>query len=355
MTNEEKKKREEYLDIAKGLLILLVMLLHLLDNSCGLKYILLATTMPAFFSLSGATLSLSKVITKKNVNFISLKVKSLMIPYFFFGSIYFAICIYRYYPSFPKKILFSFLVTKGINVTWFLSTLFWAIIFVYMILRNNKKIICFSFFISYFIVVIFNQTLLLEKSVLLEIITVLIIRIIAIIPFIVIGFFLQEKIERVKELGIRKSILGLLIISLLIIICSKWNGRVDINNAFFGNYVILFYVEGILATVEIFILGILVEKYANIYISRFFKYCGINSLLIMCTHEFLGPRYLSQVIGNYFPVVKTLFSWIILIILELVIVSFFSKGYNIIVFNLGKRMDNLFLAFSKKKGKTWLH
>ena len=79
-------KRIEYIDIAKGLLILLVVIGHVQQNEpfTLLKQFIYTFHMPAFFIISGILFDKSRTANKKFFPYVKKKIYTLIIPYFFF-------------------------------------------------------------------------------------------------------------------------------------------------------------------------------------------------------------------------------------------------------------------------------
>ena len=158
MDNINKKKRIVYLDIAKGIGMILVLLGHLQNDTVFSysPYILSLCSwifsfhMALFFIISGMLMAVKgenasdiKVFTKK-------RFKSIMVPYFWFSLIYVFIVLYSLLIDkvVPLKTLFIQLWyvfgMYGMNVLWFLPALFAGeILFVFLTQRfkNHKSII----------------------------------------------------------------------------------------------------------------------------------------------------------------------------------------------------------------------
>ena len=94
------KRRIEYIDITKGIAILVVCVGHILQNCQTDRYIY-SFHMPLFFLLSGITFKV-----RLNENFITFfwrKFRSLMIPYYCFGFV--AICVYYVMGCYAERTL----------------------------------------------------------------------------------------------------------------------------------------------------------------------------------------------------------------------------------------------------------
>lgn len=122
------QKRLHYLDIAKGIGIILVVTGHSGMGSEGLLSWLSSFHMPLFFVISGMLLFHRKEESLPLMESIRKKAKSILIPYSFFSLIYLVIDLYyiaikHQELSLPDAALQT-ISFYGISVLWFLPTLF---------------------------------------------------------------------------------------------------------------------------------------------------------------------------------------------------------------------------------------
>lgn len=155
------KKRITWVDTAKGIGILLVVLDHILTSyvrrsGCNnllsalpIK-IVLGFFMPLFFFLSG--IFIGSVLKKDFFTVFKTKFKRLMIPYFFWGII--SVAFYEIYSKNLSIIRFLELPFRPIFVLWFVYSLF-IIILVFYLLQKAFKIPT-VFIISIFMFVLGN-------------------------------------------------------------------------------------------------------------------------------------------------------------------------------------------------------
>ena len=150
--NMNRSSRIEYIDAVKGIAIVLVVIGHMLRgfSSSGIylnekifKYIdytIYSFHMPLFFIVSGMLYTYkNKIYDKKDyINFIKLKSKNILVPYFIFSWIQILIKIIMS-GSVNKEVKISSLYTivyKPVEQFWFLYTLF--IIFMIVGLLDYK-------------------------------------------------------------------------------------------------------------------------------------------------------------------------------------------------------------------------
>ena len=263
----ENKRRLDYLDLAKGIGILLVTIGHVYGYDANIfENWMFSFHMPLFFIVSGCLIKLKNENISKNT--IIKRFKSLMIPYICFSAIFLIENMFLYNFNIPiiKSYIIQVVFLGGIQALWFLPCLFVAEILFLLLnqikikgLKITSLILCFI--ISYYISTVnYNYTMKFSSRVLIA------------TGFIWIGYQLFEFINN-KEI----PMLNIAIILIINIILFKINGRVDIYNIVFNNLII-------------FILNATITSYGLIMMSKkincnFIKYCGINSLIIMCTHQ----------------------------------------------------------------------
>lgn len=141
-----KKEKLYYLDIARGIAICFVVLGHTDGGDNPLNIWISTFLLPLFFVISGVLLRYRDAWKTEKISVLLLKrAKGLLIPYFGYS----AICIAYY---FFMRIVFregrfldildmitSTIALRGYSTLWFLPTLFFAEIFVILVIRYLKK------------------------------------------------------------------------------------------------------------------------------------------------------------------------------------------------------------------------
>ena len=137
------KKRIGYIDMAKGLAIILVIVGHSSFVPHIAKMILYIFHIPLFFFLSGFTLNVRKYETFSG--YFLNKLKGLVVPFFLLNSFVFLFQLFVMYPDqvlsfnilhFIKQLLLSDRLHIYFQL-WFLNVLFLAHIFSYFILKRR--------------------------------------------------------------------------------------------------------------------------------------------------------------------------------------------------------------------------
>lgn len=286
----EKSNRLDYLDIAKGIGIILVVLAHvyafnpeILVSRGKLVTWIYSFHMPLFFIISGMLIRYKNKIDLKKTIF--SRVKGILVPYLFFSLV--SIFIFALLADFEKGVIKElFRVTIlgiGIETLWFLPALFFSdIIFTVMkkIVKNDYVIgviIGILFFVSSFVTA--------ENRMLLRFFA----RGLVALTFIYIGYMLFDIVQK-RNID-NKFLIGILIVQ---IITSHLNGFVDLNNLVFNNK-ILYLFNSVLGSY------VLIEVCKKIK-SKSLIYLGKNSLIIMWLHLdliFLFREYIGMNIYQY--------------------------------------------------------
>ncbi len=143
------EERIRWVDMAKGYGILLVILGHLETHL--IKYEIFTFHMPLFFFLAGYVFAPDKYTLK---DFIRNKARTLLVPYFFMGSII-CVCMWLFHGYFTLRDLFDcflkLLVQRRFETLWFLTCLFFTQLLYWALHRlcgrNRKYILAVSLFL----------------------------------------------------------------------------------------------------------------------------------------------------------------------------------------------------------------
>lgn len=270
-------KRIDYIDTAKGYLMLAVILGHVLivlnpDYSklyfTSVQAFIYVFHMPAFFVIHGILFDIEKWSKKPLKEFLIKRLQTLIIPYVFFeviGTFWRAI----FYKQPLWTGIYNLITIRcNIGADWFLPAMFLgSLLFMIYVKHPNKIYAVFSTVICFLLPMIVSghQLLIVAGRALLA------------YGFIMIGsllksLFLSEKIKRLSYIGA-----SLFITALSAIIGLKW-GSNDFYTCSVTNPLI-FAIGGISGTV--LILGI--SQIANIRIVT--NYIGKYTLSIMGTHQ----------------------------------------------------------------------
>lgn len=276
------KTRLTFLDNMKGIGIILVILGHISYNQ-GLTTWIYSFHMPLFFIISGFLF-----YSSSKINYIRKRMYSILIPYFFFSLLSFVywLVIESSIRGGDNNIALTFLgifsAQSGGNyvfniVLWFLPCLLMTESIFYLInkycSRSLAPIVLFISVIGYFNSILNPVRLPWGLD----------IAMIA-LSFYGIGFYASKYRSKLYTLNRlqKKQKLGLFLILLMLSIClCQMNGRVDMSSNYYG-HIVLFYTSGIVGTLIIYLISISIRSKV---VERSLVFLGVNSLIIMCTHE----------------------------------------------------------------------
>lgn len=269
-------KRIEWIDIAKGIGIILVVIGHISQIKV-LNEIIYSFHMPLFFMISG-------FLHKNKNDFIKHKVRTIIFPYIFFSIITF---IYWFFieskfrnQQVSLKYLINIFIACGGEKNypynapmWFLPCLFMTEILFNILQKLEKKytniIIVILGICGYFYPKIFS----IRMPFCLDVMMVA-------ICFYYIGFMIRPIMSKINDMNIEKSFkisIGAIILMVLTVFLAVFENGANMNELKYNN-MILFYLTAILGSVSIMILSMNLR-------SEVIKDIGKNSLIIMCIHE----------------------------------------------------------------------
>lgn len=271
------KNRIEFYDIAKGILMCLVVLGHIITmnylGSAMLKSFIYTFHVPAFFIITGMLLRVSLTEECKFLLFIKKRFKVLIVPYFLFeaiAAISQMIFLGTEYINIKGAIIGTFFIYCNGGATWFLPTLFIAEVMYYGIMKIDGKIgmrvslpiIVFLFVSSFF----FPKTH----------IFIVIARCFLGVGFIWIGMFVMKRVLSKCVANKCVCLIAWLGMAIITIVVTVTNGKVGMNLCEFNNPVL--YIIGSLSGTSLILIS------SQFIHSKILQYIGINSLIIMGTH-----------------------------------------------------------------------
>ncbi len=269
-----ERKRIDYLDFAKGIAIISVMLGHIIDGYCW--QIVSSYENFVFFVAAGYFIN-SKT---KLVPYILKKAQALLLPVAFAQIVYLTIFACISYPAhgikaivFVLKTFFTFRAALG--VTWFFVALFLATVLMRLIIAINAKFIRVLLVLLCFISGIVASLFFSSPQVVYAGLCA--------VPFLYFGYLLREYRDGIWKVCGRFKILISIVISAisLFYIFTPFIHKVDFIRCDFETP--LDVIGPIASVVFIFIVSQLVTHKSNI-ISKIFTEIGKNSLYILIVH-----------------------------------------------------------------------
>lgn len=337
-TQSPNKDYKNYLDMVKGIAIILVVLGHSGTITFTVNTWLSTFHLPVFFVISGILLNLKHEIQAPIITILKNKIRHLFIPY-----ICFSICTIFFLLinilagtlnwDVLKQLVFQTLSLQGYSVMWFLPVLFFAELLVIILLKFfhlicKKKIYSCIYlcvvttilaFCSYYCynqivitivpVSIANEIKIFAKSILAS-------------AFISYGYLLSnlfcwidtKKIPYKKFIGFS---VGIILFSINFIVL-PYTQLMDLNNLNVGKLYeyLLLGLNGTLGLIFI------CQSIPNIPV---LSYYGQNSLIIMCSHLNFYVLYIGLVLGQFvaahvpgdYLILWSLSSMIIMLIVEI--------------------------------------
>lgn len=259
-------KRLSYLDMAKGIGIILVLYGHLIYTSENVRVWISAFHMPLFFVISGITLSMGTKDEKDVKGRISKKAHTLLIPYMWFSIIYFIVDIGNVFLN--KITMFDFkaniiatLTFAGKSVMWFITALFISQVILILL---QSKLPDIGVIISVIIIAVIScicASLIREvyagNEESLGVIAMLslpksIVRSGTVIPYVAAGYYARKYYDKYRFLADKLyiRIIACIVSFGLCVFISQTNWAVDTNNMILNNPC-LYYVGGMLGSLSV--------------------------------------------------------------------------------------------------------
>lgn len=279
-----ENKRIDHLDTCKGLLIILVVIGHaieILDTEyTGYWFkVIYSFHMPAFFIISGYFLNLTKWKEKGFFKFLLSRIQKNLIPYFFFEFLYGAIVRFVIFHQEWNEVMDhlhtilikSFTIYVNYVPSWFLITLFFSAILVYLLdNKDNKVLVCeivILLLATYIGRLIMEVRFDITRDYLL-----IFIRTTLSSVFMMIGL-LWRRVD-LSKINSRIITVGCLALTLVIPYFTEWPSISSFNIT----YISLFVITGVTGTC-------VVVAFSKIVNCKALQFIGKESLLIMGTHQ----------------------------------------------------------------------
>lgn len=304
---ENKKERLTYLDVAKGIGILLVVIGHVyaFNRQIVDRFFvvwLYSFHMPLFFIISGMLIAYKD---EKDIwKFVKKRIKGILIPYVFFSI--FSIIVFAIVNDFNREVFVqnvkATICGVGIDTLWFLPALFFGEV-IFFVLRNllkNKYVICIISAIIYTL----GNFMMKDYG----LICLFLGRICIAVGFIMIGNYTMNLIRKRNM-----PWYGLIVIAIFSVILSKINGLVDLNNLVFNNH-ILYLINSLIGTYLILEISKLID------IDEI-TYWGRNTLIVMATHLNIIYILFNKILGIHsFGYVTGMIVFVLLLAVERIII-----------------------------------
>lgn len=263
----ENKVRLNYLDIAKGMAISMIVLGHLFKSGSIMKLIF-AFHVVLFFMISGYLLKFKDVnaLSKKSIN---SRIRSVVIPYISFSLIYiigdFIISKFDVSNLMWDSIYTLMLIPR--SALWFLPAFFIGEMLFLLILRFKNNYVKLVLIIGCFAIP-YGVTFIRYNFIILVIARALIA-----CGFIGIGYYTKDIIDKI-------SIRQALILFVISFVMAQLNVSVDLYSLVIGN-IIMYVLTGFIASASVIVLC------KKMHTNRVLEFLGANSIIIMSTHQLI--------------------------------------------------------------------
>ena len=340
------KNRIGYIDMAKGLAIILVIVGHSSFVPPLAKMILYIFHIPLFFFLSGFTLNVRKYETFSG--YFLNKWKSLVVPFFLLNIFVFLFQLFVMYPDqvlsfnilqFIKQLLISDRLHIYFQL-WFLNVLFLAHVFSYFILKRGWNLGQWMIIIlSLFVLVYLGQKIYEKEYYLIWNIDLVPVAMI----FILLGVWTKNNLHRLEKYF---SVYFLPVVGVLTVVVGGMNYRlsgnqiVDLYYQQIGNH-FLFYLAAIsgIWSVLIFFKTLPESSILKSIGQKTLIYYGVHSPIVLVLVEKLVKElstkytgiFVNQYITTVFVVILTIFGC------ELIVRMFRGTNFPFGIKRLGER------------------
>ncbi|MCR5526213.1 MAG: acyltransferase family protein [Lachnospiraceae bacterium] len=344
------KKHLDYLDLAKGIGIILVVLGHIEYISKDLRIFIVSFHMPLFFVVSGILLSISGAHERDFKDILGRRVRRILLPYLYFSIL--DVIIYIGYFMLTKRdggwstvfmdILQTFTL-YGISVLWFLPALFFSEI-LFIALMKKIKIAATTVLSVVFAGLSIGLNPILEAAnaqygasipfAIFHLFAVAVLRILFCMLLLNIGFLLNRLLNY-------RSFLSLDFVTGICLICvtcyaSSYNGITDLHFLVFGN-ILLYLSAAVCGSLGVILLCRCLENISQNGSLRGLSWLGKNSLIVMVTHLDFYVLYVAEIGGLHFskPIIAqpshdavlSLLSLFFVMIAEVVIINIVNRFF----------------------------
>lgn len=325
--------RQKWIDATKGFGILLVILGHTFNINSLLCKVIYSFHMPMFFIISGFLFNSKKYSNMKLFQYVKIKFKSYLIPYFIYSfvnlllQIIWKLIFYRQLISLNDVLdylLAIFYCYAGENKmpncssVRFLMCLFWSSIFLWFLCKFVRKVafifILFSLCASYCIYLFLDFRLPFNLS-----------SAFMAVVFMWIGLLLREHntVYIISSLKLRYYVIILIMMILLGLMASYFNDMVGMNENIYGN-LLLFLISSISLSFSVMFFSYRIRVFRN----KYFLFLGKNTMLIIgfnfIVRDFITEMYYFLSINKIIPL-NWILSFILTTIAFTIIIYFYNK------------------------------
>lgn len=291
----ERNERIEYFDIARGIGIILVIIMHTQYISDGVRGYITNFDMPLFFVVSGMLIYIKKESERDIKELFKKKLKTFLVPYAWFSVlllIIHAVNIYLGYFSKEEFIrsLIRTVILYGDSILWFLPTLLLGEMLAIFLLNRFKEIKTLIVLLVATVVIVIAEYFM-RRTIPFGTLNLFFLSLIDFLEvpfrgitaglFVCFGYFFSSKKGALLQADTSKrriiNLLVAFVFLILLIPISLLNGPADFHRLVFNNP-ILYFACAILGSLGVIFLSSGIKSLFPL------AFIGKNSLIIMCTH-----------------------------------------------------------------------
>ncbi len=342
------KKRIAYLDVARGIGMILVVMGHIDFISEPLRDYITSFHMPLFLMVSGILLYVTKTEERSLREVARSKVGTILLPYFIFSA---GALLFELVRALVKDLDmtgellrrgFQTLCLQGFSTFWFLPTLFIGeLIFIWIRQKTELKK---TAGIGIGLVVLMYFAAMGEKSFygvhagvigyeLLHDVLLVPIRGIFASGYIFLGYFLGIVLEKRQGILWKDGLAGILLLAATAVM-NGFASFIDLRFLEFGNP-LLFLLRTVCGSLGVILLCRGLEAYTDGTLGKILRYFGENSLIVMVTHldyrilnySIKAAALLNGFVGNHvlYAVLTVVFVFLFEAVVIYIINRFFYK------------------------------
>lgn len=299
--NEPKLVRLEYLDIAKGIGIILVVLYHVSKEDRLLCYFLATFFMPMFFIISGMCYNEAHYPTF--LTFLKKKIKRLLIPLIVFSAINIALSYVFHLEFYTIK----FLVKGFPGAQWFVFCLFCVELTYYWIERliSDKVYKAFAILVSLAVAGLLQSN---DISIPYKL---------YVIPLSVFFYGLGHQIKsfaNVKLANVKMGGIGVILLILPLISAILVHDKNMFHNNIILHPEVYHLLLAIVGSFAILFISTSKRIFGNEKLKKTIIYIGQNTLIILLLHQlliFISGKYIFPLLHSHiiYKIIEQCFLW----------------------------------------------
>lgn len=300
-----EKKRIFYLDIAKGVGVILMVLGHVPDLTTASRQFITSFHMPLFFVISGIIINATEETKKEMGIIVKRKLRSIMLPYVVFSVL--SLIVEGLCTGILKngvwevfwEHLFATVCLAGASVFWFLPALFFGEMIFLSVRKKTSAAFCGILIaamavLAYFAHVGENSMQIIYSATVwypyLHLLLNAVLRVFFAAAFIAEGYFGYQILRKCSDGFLQNLIPGVLLMGVTFVVC-RLNGITDMNYMVYNN-ILLYLVTSLCGSFGVIFLCRALEGWHHTLPVRICMYYGRNSLVVMMTH---APFYIMYI------------------------------------------------------------